>query len=199
MTKKPILKQIGGNEEQLFAFDFENQEIYARDNDTQSVVWKAIGLGSVIGTGLYGGLFYFYTRVPPLYWVILSTLTLIVIVFMVVKLKLLIAEHCTNYENFERLGSIDNIDIKSLKILKETKDGVGAFVFLGTFSVIGLAVALPLANAYIMSPDIEMWLMYILATLLVQVGLYSCWFIARQKNMKNLVLNKLNTNKEMKE
>lgn len=188
-----VIVDIGGNADERYGYNYKNKELFIKSNK------KITGMG-IVTFAILSSVFQSFTvnfveshspKISPVKWAILTTTILLLLSFVIAWLSLYLSEKFTNYQNFEKVE-----DIKRLEKLYKIKDKVFGNILIICVLIFG-GIGITLGGTYTESGDIELWLIYIIDLMLVNMLVYIYWFyISRARKFRNQAIKELEKRKE---
>ena len=83
---------------------------------------------------------------------------------------------------------INQKEVEEIKALKGEK---GMTIMYSVFSIVGASLALPSGNLYLTSGTLEIWVMYIMIILIINVSGYGIWYAQRTKKSREKALEQI--------
>ncbi|MGM9886930.1 MAG: hypothetical protein ACI31W_06785 [Lactococcus sp.] len=144
--------------------------------------------GPFLGTAIYNSLSNFTFIISSTNWLIISTVSLIILMILVSRLGVFSVEHFSNWRYYEEL---ENIDSENIAFIKDLESKNGMIIFSVCLVVFGVAVTLPLGDLYITTSIMIFWGMYMVSGALTTIGIMGYWFYQRQKKLRKLMISQI--------
>lgn len=192
--RNKVIVDIGGNADERYGYNSKSKELFIKSNQ------KLTGVG-IVTLAILSSVFQSFTvtflkshspKISPVKWVILTTLVFLLLSFLIAWLSLFLSEIFFNYRKFEKVE-----DIKRLEKIYKIKNKVFGNILIICVLIFG-GLGITLGGIYTESGDIELWLIYIIDLLIVNILVYTIWFyIFRARKFRNLAIKALEKRKEI--